>query len=75
LQKSLPTTYHQQIKIVNNVPYFLSNHDNADNRKIKSTLNHAILFVKEHFERVFSPLKNYFALNLNNIDQILKINI
>jgi len=52
-----------------------ANHDNADNSKIKSALNHAIFFVKEHLERVFSPLKNYFALNPNNIDQMLKINI
>jgi hypothetical protein len=52
-----------------------ANHDNADNSKIKSALNHAILFVKEHLERIFSPLKNYFALNPNNIDQILRTNI
>ncbi len=52
-----------------------ANHDNADNSKIKSALNHAIFFVKEHLERIFSPLKNYFALNPNNIDQILKINV
>jgi len=52
-----------------------ANHDNADNSKIKSALNHAIFFVKEHFERIISPLKNYFALNPNNIDQMLRINI
>jgi hypothetical protein len=52
-----------------------SNNDNADNSKIKSALNHAIFFVKEHLERIFSPRKNYFALNPNNIDPILRINI
>lgn len=52
-----------------------SNNDNADNSKIKSALNHAIFFVKEHLERIFSPLKNYFALNPNNIDLMLRINI
>ncbi len=52
-----------------------ANHDNADNSKIKSTLNHAIFFVKEHFERIFIPLKNYFALNPNSIGQMLRINI
>ena len=52
-----------------------ANHDNADNSKIKSALNHAIFFVKEHLERIFSPLKNYVALNPNNIDQMLRINI
>jgi len=51
------------------------NHDNADNSKIKFALNHAIFFVKEHFERIISPLKNYFALNPNYIDQMLRINI
>jgi hypothetical protein len=52
-----------------------ANHDNADHNKAKSALNHAIFFVKEHFERIISPLKNYFALNPNNIDQMLRINI
>ena len=35
-----------------------ANHDNADNSKIKSALNHAIFFVKEHFQRIFCPLNN-----------------
>ena len=52
-----------------------ANHDNADNSRIKSALNHAIFFVKEHLERICSPLKKYFALNPNNIDQMLRINI
>jgi hypothetical protein len=52
-----------------------ANHDNADHNKAKSALNHAIFFVKEHFERIINPLKNYFALNPNNIDQMLRINI
>jgi hypothetical protein len=52
-----------------------ANHDNADHNKAKSTLNHAIFFVKEHFERIINPLKNYFALNPNNIDQMLRISI
>ena len=52
-----------------------ANHDNADNSRIKSALNHTIFFVKEHLERICSPLKNYFALNPKNIDQILRINI
>jgi hypothetical protein len=52
-----------------------ANHDNADHNKAKSALNHAIFFVKEHFERIISPLKNYFALNPNSIDQMLRINI
>jgi hypothetical protein len=38
-------------------------YDNADNSKIKSALNHAIFFVKEHLERMFSPLKHYFQLH------------
>jgi hypothetical protein len=37
-----------------------ANYDNADNSKIKSTLNHAIFFVKEHFERIFGPLNKFF---------------
>jgi hypothetical protein len=52
-----------------------ANHDNAVHDKAKFTLNHAIFFVKEHFERIISPLKNYFDLNPNNIDQMLRINI
>lgn len=46
-------------------------HDDAEHNKAKSTLNHAILFVKEHFESIFSALKNYSALYLKNIDQML----
>ena len=41
------------------------NHDNVDNSNIRSELNHAIFFVKEHFEMIFGPLKNYFELYLN----------
>ena len=41
-----------------------ANPGNTDDRRLKSTLNHAVFFVKEHFERVFKPLKNYFDLNL-----------
>ena len=52
-----------------------ANQDNADHNKAKSALNHAILFIKEHFERIFSPLKNYFALYLNNIEHMLTTNI
>jgi hypothetical protein len=52
-----------------------ANHDNAVDNKAKSALNHAIFFVKEHFERIFIPLKNYFTLNPNSIGQILRINI
>jgi hypothetical protein len=52
-----------------------ANHDNAEHNKAKSALNHAIFFVKEHFERIFSALRNYFALHPNNIDQMLRINI
>jgi len=40
-----------------------ANHDNADNSRIKSTLNHAIFFVKEHLERIFSPLNNLWGNN------------
>ena len=40
-----------------------ANHDNADNSKIKSALNHAIFFVKEHLERIFSPLNNLWGNN------------
>lgn len=38
-------------------------YDNADLSKIKSTLNHAIFFVKEHFKRIFSPLNNLCGNN------------
>jgi hypothetical protein len=48
-----------------------ANHDNADNGKIKSALNHAIFFVKEHFERIFCPLNNFFQLHLNCIEHKL----
>jgi hypothetical protein len=50
-----------------------ANHDNADNSKIKSVLNHAIFFVKEHFKRIFSPLNNYFELHPNYIEHKLII--
>jgi len=46
-----------------------TNYDNAGNSKIKSALNHAIFFVKEHFMRVFSPLNNFFG----NIKIVLSI--
>jgi hypothetical protein len=52
-----------------------ANHDNADHHKAKSALNHVIFFVKERFERIMSPLKNYFALHPNNINPMLRINI
>ena len=52
-----------------------ANHDNADNSKIKSALNHAIFFVKEQLKRIFSPLKNYFELHPNCIEHKLIINI
>jgi hypothetical protein len=42
-----------------------ANPDNTDDRRLKSRLNHAVFFVKEHFERIFSPLKNYFELHCN----------
>ena len=42
-----------------------ANPDNANNSRIKSTLNHAVFFVKEHFERAFNPLKNHFELHCN----------
>jgi len=38
-----------------------TNYDNAVSSKIKSALNHAIFFVKEHFMRVFSPLNNFYG--------------
>ena len=34
-------------------------YDNASLSEIKSALNHAIFFVKEHFQRNFCPLNNY----------------
>ena len=40
-------------------------YDYADLSKIKSALNHAIFFVKEHFKRIFSPL--------NSVDGDIKI--
>jgi hypothetical protein len=52
-----------------------ANHDDADHNKAKSALNHAIFFVKEHFERIMSPLKNYFALNPINFNRMLINNI
>jgi hypothetical protein len=48
-----------------------ANHDNADNSRIKSALNHANFFVKEQFKRIFSPLKNYFELHPNCIEHKL----
>jgi len=51
-----------------------ANHDNADPNNAKSALNHAFFFVKEHFKRIFCPLKNYFALNRNNIEHMLITN-
>ena len=38
-------------------------YDYADLGKIRSALNHAIFFVKEHFRRIFSPLKHCFQLH------------
>ena len=40
-------------------------HGDADTNRIKSTLNHAIFFVKEHLERIFNPLRNNFELYMN----------
>jgi hypothetical protein len=48
-----------------------ANHDNADNSRIKSALNHAIFVVKEHLERIFSPLSNYFQLHPTYIEHKL----
>jgi hypothetical protein len=42
-----------------------ANYDKADDSRIKTTLNHAIFFVKEQFERIFNPLKKYFDLHFN----------
>jgi len=42
-----------------------TNRDKAGNGKALSALNHAIFIVKEHFERIISPQKNYFQLNQN----------
>ncbi len=36
-----------------------TNRDIADISKFKSALNHASLFVKEHFKRIFCPLNNF----------------
>lgn len=44
-------------------------YDNPELSKIKSTLNHAIFFVKEHFKRTFSPLNNLCG----NIKTVLSI--
>jgi hypothetical protein len=44
-------------------------YDNLALRKIKSTLNHVIFFVKEQFKRIFSPLNNLCG----NIKTILSI--
>ena len=52
-----------------------ANHDSAASSKIKSALNHAIFFVKEHFKRIFSPLKNYFELYPNYTEHKLITNI
>jgi hypothetical protein len=52
-----------------------ANHDNAANSKLKSALNHAIFIVKEHFERILGPLKNYFQLHPNCIEHKLITNI
>ena len=50
-----------------------ANPDNTDDRRLKSTLNHAVFFVKEHFERIFNPLENYFELQFNNYEHKLII--
>jgi hypothetical protein len=52
-----------------------ANHDNAYKSRIKSALNHAIFFVKEHIERFFGPLKNCFELHPNCIEHKLITNI
>ena len=52
-----------------------ANHVSAASSKTKSALNHAIFFVKEHFKRIFSPLKNYFELHPNGIEYKLITNI
>jgi hypothetical protein len=44
-------------------------YDYAELSKIKSALNHAIFFVKEHFRRIFSPLNNFCG----NIKIVLSI--
>jgi len=44
-------------------------YDNPASSKIKSTLNYAIFFVKEHFKRIFSPLDNLCG----NIKTVLSI--
>ncbi len=44
-------------------------YDNAGLSEIKSTLNHAIFFFKEHFKRIFSPLNNLCG----NIKTVLSI--
>ena len=50
------------------------NNNNRDNSRVKSTLNCPVLVVKEHFKRMFSPLKNYFALHLSFTEYSLKFN-
>ena len=42
-----------------------ANHDKASNSEIKSALNHAIFFVKEHLDKTFCLLRNYFELHPN----------
>ena len=44
-------------------------YDNPELSKIKSALDHAIFFVKEHFKRIFSPLSNFCG----NIKIVLSI--
>ncbi len=41
------------------------NTDNTDDRRLKSRLNHAFFFVKEHLKRIFNPLENHFELRFN----------
>ena len=45
--------------------------ENTGTSKIRSALNRTIFFVKEHLERIFSPLSNYFQLHLNYIEHKL----
>jgi len=42
-----------------------ANPDNRGRSRVRSTLNHAILFVKEQFQRIFNPLRKYFELHPN----------
>jgi len=48
-----------------------ANHNNPAKNRIKSALNHAIFFVKEHVKRILGPLKNYFEIHPNYIEQML----